>query len=237
MQNAVFNVLAPIQSPEGQLENAVAQGNQQQVQNLVQEHQLDPSRVLTRNNETLLMVACSYGQAEMFKYLRSMYQWDIMAVHAPTGNTLLHLASRAGNLELVKLLIDEGLLASKRNAQRKNPYDLANDKVGHIKQFLLPHVFQGEQKDGTAPKLPHWLEETKSRGAPGFVPTYDGPPPPTTSAPAKPAHRSRPTTATSDKTAQPGVSSACQWPKLGCSMNQCFGGWCAVSTQPTRKPE
>ena len=61
MQNAVFNVLAPIQSPEGQLENAVAQGNQQQVQNLVQEHQLDPSRVLTRNNETLLMVACSYG--------------------------------------------------------------------------------------------------------------------------------------------------------------------------------
>ena len=161
VQNAVFNVLAPIQSPQAQLELAVANGNTVELERLVAEHQLDPSSVVNSYNQTLLMVACMNGQADMFKYLRSKYQWNIMTTQATTGDSLLHMAARSGNLDLVKLLVDEGLLASQRNAQRQNPYDVANDKVGLIKQFLLPHVFQDEQKDGSAPKLPHWLEETR----------------------------------------------------------------------------
>jgi hypothetical protein len=184
MQNAVFNVIAPLQSPGAQLELAVANGNQQEVQRLCQE--VDPTKTVSSSNQTMLMVACSNGQADMYKYLRSMYQWDIMLIHTATGDSLLHMASRAGSLELVQLLIGDGLLASHRNARRQNPYDVASDKVGQIKQFLLPHVFEGEKKDGSAPKLPHWLEETRSRGAPGYVPEYNGPPPPTSAPPPQP---------------------------------------------------
>ena len=176
IQNAVFNVIAPLSSPSSQLEMAIANGNQQEVQRLAKE--VDPATAMSSSNKNMLMIACENGQVEMFQWLRSMYQWDVMAVHTSSGDSLLHMASRAGNLELVKVLIGEGLLASQRNLSRQNPYDVASDKVGLIKQFLLPHVFQGEQKDGSAPKLPHWLEETRSRGAPGFVPEYNGPPPP-----------------------------------------------------------
>ena len=185
VQDSVFSVLAPMQSPEAQLELAVSQGSVPDFQRLCGEHRhLDPAVLRTSSQGTLLEVACGSGKLDMFNYLRTNHSFDVAAINPTTGDSLLHCAARSGNLELVKLLVnDAGLSASHRNKARRNPYDVANDTVGAIKQFLLPHVFAGEQKDGSAPKLPHWLEETKSRGAPGAAPVYAGPPPPTGPAP------------------------------------------------------
>ena len=190
MQDTVFSVIAPLQSPEAQLEAAVSSGNMAEVQRVCAENRgLDPGTTKTKEGLSMLAVAAAAGKIDAFNQLRNTYHFDVHAVDA-RGETMLHHAARGGNLDLVKLLVEEGLLASHKNSQGRTPYDVASGKVGHIRQFLLPHVFAGEKKDGSAPKLPHWLEETKSRGPPGAMPEYTGPPPPT-SAPRRNNEASR----------------------------------------------
>ena len=178
VQDTVFSVIAPLQSPEAQLALAVGNGAMAEVERVCAENPgLDPSTAQTAEGLNMLAVAARAGKIDMFTRLRDTYHFDIHAADAK-GETMLHHAARGDNLDLVKLLVSEGLLASHKNHQGRTPYDVATQGVGHIRQFLLPHVFAGEQKDGSAPKLPHWLEETKSRGAPGAQPVYSGPPPP-----------------------------------------------------------
>ena len=180
VQDTVFSVIAPLQSPEAQLALAVGNGAMAEVQRVCRENPgLDPGTARTAEGLSMLAVAARAGKLDMFSQLRNTHHFDMQAADAGTGDTILHHAARGGNLDLVKLLVGEGLLASRKNNQGRTPYDVATQGVGHIRQFLLPHVFAGEQKDGSAPKLPHWLEETKSRGAPGAMPVYTGPPPPT----------------------------------------------------------
>lgn len=52
------------------------------------------------------------------------------------GNTPLHYASKGGNVEMVKMLVGQGVGAEKRNTARLTSYDVATDHV--IRQFLLP---------------------------------------------------------------------------------------------------
>ncbi len=55
----------------------------------------------------------------------------------PENNTLLHLVSAEGKLEIIKILLNYGALINTRNDNGKTPADVA--KTDEIKQFLIEH--------------------------------------------------------------------------------------------------
>jgi len=60
------------------------------------------------------------------------------------GNTPLHYASKYGNIDICKCLVERKCSPAKRNAQNATPYDVAENHV--VRQFLLPIQLSSERE-------------------------------------------------------------------------------------------
>lgn len=61
------------------------------------------------------------------------------------GNTTLHYAAKAGQLEACRFLIEHGCSPAKKNNSGQTPYDVTESHL--VRQYLLPLIFKYEQQD------------------------------------------------------------------------------------------
>jgi hypothetical protein len=63
------------------------------------------------------------------------------------GNTPLHYASKYGNIDICRFLIERGASPGRKNSRNETPYDVAGEH--HVvRQYLLPLQFQAERSAG-----------------------------------------------------------------------------------------
>ena len=60
------------------------------------------------------------------------------------GNTPLHFASKYGNIDICKLLVERGCSPGKKNSKNQTAYDVAESHV--VRQFLLPLQLKAERE-------------------------------------------------------------------------------------------
>lgn len=63
---------------------------------------------------------------------------SVTSTHPENGNTTLHLAASAGNLEVAQYLITNGANVSSTNKENKAPADLLPEKASDELKTLLP---------------------------------------------------------------------------------------------------
>ncbi|KAJ4982404.1 hypothetical protein NE237_033241 [Protea cynaroides] len=105
----------------------------------------DSIKAITVRKETVFHLAVKYGQIDALKVLVSWiqknWQYDILGWEDQEGNTVLHLATSSRQYEIVKALLQSGLLV--RNAVRLNE----RDKVGLTALDLLMHLPSGPDRE------------------------------------------------------------------------------------------
>ena len=65
------------------------------------------------------------------------------------GNSPLHYASKHGNPDICKYLVEQGASVVQRNNKQQTPYDVAENHV--VRQFLLPLQLKSERSNGDVP--------------------------------------------------------------------------------------
>ena len=103
---------------------------------------VDPN-LTNRRKQTALFLACDYGHQNIAEYLLTKVECNpnVQDIH---GNTPLHIASRNGHLQCMKLIIEAGTVRVDPNLTNKNnqtALHLASEN-GHrnITEYLLTHT-------------------------------------------------------------------------------------------------
>ncbi|GBG27481.1 Ankyrin repeat domain-containing protein 1 [Hondaea fermentalgiana] len=144
----LYKVLAPEPSEEERFLEAIARGDLHTVQDYVERRGFDVSW-RNKNGNTALHVACFNGQAHIVDYLIQCGA-DVRA-RGQGNNSCLHFAAAKGHTELVKQFLGMGISILDKNDKGKNGYDVAQG-FG-LRQYLMPIMFEEEQRTGTAPQI------------------------------------------------------------------------------------
>lgn len=117
-------------------------------------------------------VACRYNN----KFALTLLLDKGLSADLPdtSGNTPLHYASKYGNIDICKCLIERKCSAAKRNTQNLTPYDVAENHV--VRQFLLPLQLTSEREAqeaaGINPMSQYGMPPVYSQQIPTSAPEY-----------------------------------------------------------------
>lgn len=187
-EGKVGDILAPIAGASNQLCFAIQHHKNDEVQKIVISG-YDFSKL--DSGPSPIHVACRYDNRFAIDLILSR---AVSVDFADSGgNTLLHIASKYGHIELCRYLIDKGSSPSKKNLQKQTPYDIANNHT--LRQYLLPLQLHSEREQeqldasrippppmGFGLSVPQHSQQDSYPPSPSIPP----PPPPPPSSPAPP---------------------------------------------------
>mmetsp|Transcript_8230 Transcript_8230/g.16400 ORF Transcript_8230/g.16400 Transcript_8230/m.16400 type:complete len:567 (-) Transcript_8230:271-1971(-) len=146
--NELYKVLAPEPTDEERFLSAIASGDLATVQDFIERRGYDVNW-RNQNGNTPLHVACFNGQAHIVDYL--IQRGADFRAKGQGNNSCLHFAAAKGHTELVKKFLAYGISILEKNDKGKNGYDVAQG-FG-LRQYLMPIMFEEEQRTGTAPQI------------------------------------------------------------------------------------